>query len=170
MTAQPIHLSNGMTAFVSAEDAHLAALKWYAKRSPGGLVYAARNIVAPNGKRATLRLHTAVLGQAPGDMHIDHINGDGLDCRRENLRLVTPQTNSRNRRSAARKDNRTSPYLGVNWVQRNRKFVARICVEGRSKHLGYFDTAEEANAARLDREREIWGITPRRAEAHGARS
>lgn len=170
MSAEPIHipLRHGLAALIDAKDAHLAGLKWYAKKSDGGTIYAARNDRDEHGRRITVRLHTAVIGLPPAGQHIDHISGDGLDCRRANLRFVTPTENARNRYPAARRDNGTSPYLGVNWVPRNRKFVARICVSGRSQHLGYFDTAEDANAARLTAERTIWGVTPRRAEAHGA--
>lgn len=48
------------------------------------------------GKRG-MRLHTFIIGKPPDGLVIDHINGNGLDNRRENLRFVTPKENARNR-------------------------------------------------------------------------
>jgi hypothetical protein len=77
-------------------------------------------------------------------MDIDHINGDGLDNRWSNLRLSTRAENIRNSRAPS---SNTSGFKGVSRSKRSRRWQAHIKVDGRSKHLGCFDTPEEAHAA-----------------------
>ncbi len=72
---------------------------------------------------------------------IDHINGDKLDNRIENLRAATVGQNQHNRKTNA---NNTSGYKGVSWHKAKKKWVSRIKLEGKSIHLGYFDNVEEA--------------------------
>lgn len=73
---------------------------------------------------------------------IDHINGDGTDNRLCNLRLATHAENSQNRRVHA--DN-VSGVLGVTYDRSRDAYQARICVQGKVKHLGRFDTVEAAS-------------------------
>ncbi len=75
---------------------------------------------------------------------IDHMNLDRADNRFENLREATHSQNMANGR---RRSNNTSGLKGAHWRKRNRRWQAQIRVAGRKKHLGYFDTPEEANAA-----------------------
>lgn len=74
---------------------------------------------------------------------VDHINGDGLDNRIANLRDITHKENIQNQRRAA-KNNESSGILGVGWFEPRQKWRAQIGHDGRSIHLGYFDTADEA--------------------------
>jgi HNH endonuclease/AP2 domain len=91
-------------------------------------------------------LHRLVAEAAGMDISqaIDHINGNKLDNRRENLRPATCTQNNRN--VCKRKDN-TSGYKGVSWNNRRQKWEAYISVDGRSSHLGYYSTALEAALA-----------------------
>lgn len=79
------------------------------------------------------------------DEQTDHINGNRLDNRRDNLRLATAAQNSCNRLRP--KENTTSPYRGVTWSNRAHKWKAGVTCQGQKYHLGYFDTAEEAARA-----------------------
>src|SRR5690242_17796567 len=80
-----------------------------------------------------------VIMNASADIHVDRINGDGLDNRRENLRLCTRDENMMNRR---KNSNNSSGYKGVD---RNKgKWRAYIQVDKKWIHLGYFSTAEQA--------------------------
>ena len=79
------------------------------------------------------------------DGHIDHINGDPLDNRIENLRDVTQQENNKN--ACKRKDNK-SGHTGVCWNKYREKWHAQIKVNGVSTYLGYFNVLEDAVAAR----------------------
>lgn len=99
----------------------------------------------PFGTRERLSMHRFVLGLKQGDapgLFVDHINGDRLDNRRENLRLVTPSGNSQNR---------IAPTAGVSrfrGVSRNEtSFLARGQVDRRAVHIGSFPTELEAAIA-----------------------
>lgn len=84
-----------------------------------------------------------VFGEEPNI--IDHINGDPGDNRLENLRNVSQVENGGN--SKLRKNN-TSGVMGVAWESRRNKWLARIHINYRNRHVGYFDTFDEAVAAR----------------------
>ncbi len=75
---------------------------------------------------------------------VDHINGDGLDNRRANLRLCTPAQNAANRSVLPRSKSRVK---GVSWCKRDARWIAFIASEGKKKNLGRFDTIEAAKAA-----------------------
>ena len=75
---------------------------------------------------------------------IDHVNGDGLDNRIDNLREATVAENNQNRASVRRN---TSGRKGVHWAKARRKWVARIRSGGRLHLLGEFSELESAAAA-----------------------
>lgn len=85
-------------------------------------------------------------GDWPKDQ-VDHINGIKTDNRMENLRLAKNRENARNR---GKQSNNTSGYKGVSYYRSRDKWEANICVNGISKRLGYFATAEEARDAYND--------------------
>lgn len=93
-------------------------------------------------------LHRMILGDKKG-LEIDHINGDKLDNRRENLRHVTHQQNIFNMRTP--KTNKTG-VKGVTFDARINKWIARIAPNRQSKHLGSFPTIQEAITARKSAE------------------
>ena len=103
-------------------------------------------------------LHRIVMGE-PEDLVVDHINGDPLDNRRENLRIVTVQQNSMNQ--TMRKTNK-SGVSGVCWHKGNGKWEATITYKYKQIYLGSFDTLEEATKARKDAEEEYFGEFARR--------
>ena len=80
---------------------------------------------------------------------IDHINGDRRDNRIVNLRVVSHAENCKN---AACPKNNTSSVMGVAWVPRRQKWISRIMVRGVHKFVGYYDTIDEAAAARKNAE------------------
>ncbi|AUS01375.1 hypothetical protein NVP1284A_48 [Vibrio phage 1.284.A._10N.286.55.A5] len=84
-------------------------------------------------------------GDIDDSMQIDHINGDGLDNRIENLRQVTAAENSKNLRLSKRN---TSGFSGVRFCNSYRKWEARIGKE----NLGYFKSYEDAVSARIKAE------------------
>lgn len=109
---QEIALTQGLIALVDDEDfEELMQFKWYAKKDRERTFYAVRN-AHQGGIRKTVRMHRAIV-PCPTGMVIDHVNGDGLDNRRDNLRAVTHQQNAMNRRG---RKNLTS---GVKGVHRN---------------------------------------------------
>lgn len=88
------------------------------------------------------------------EAEIDHINGDRSDNRIANLRLVTHQQNQWNK--GVRGDNATG-FNGVHVHSQNGNYVAQITLQGRTKHLGVFDTAEAASAAYQSAARKAFG-------------
>lgn len=86
-------------------------------------------------------MHRAIMGEP--DCLVDHRSGNTLDCRRGNLRLATSAGNNRNRRATPG----VAGYKGVSSVRGQENFRAYINVDNKQKHLGCFDTAEEAALA-----------------------
>lgn len=132
-----IPLTQGKVALVDDCDAHLAKLRWFAVRR-SKTWYAVRR-----GRY----LHRVIL-EPPRGVDVDHVNGDGLDCRRSNMRLASRAENLRN--SQRRSDN-TSGFKGVVEDRRSpplrKPWKARVHVDGRTVNLGRFATREEAASA-----------------------
>ena len=76
------------------------------------------------------------------DNQIDHMNIDSLDNKIENLRVVN---NSKNQRNKNKLKNCSSIYKGVSWYKPNKKWRASIRIDRKEKHLGYYETEEEAH-------------------------
>lgn len=85
---------------------------------------------------------------------IDHINGDGLDCRKVNLRPCNHAENMRNR---ARHKNNKSGYKGVYWREFCGKFAGQITCNGKREHLGYFTDKILAARAYDDAAKRLFG-------------
>jgi len=98
---------------------------------------------------AHMVIATMVFGDIPDRFEIDHINGNRSDNRICNIRLVSPQENRRNQ--GGRKDNR-SGATGVIWRTDAHKWAAYIGLGDRIKHLGLFDSFNQACHARKDAE------------------
>lgn len=138
---QQIPLSQNKYALVDDDDfERVNRHKWHI-HSNGTREYAARNHLTVRGWRQQL-LHRFILG-VDGE-EIDHINRDGLDCRRANMRICNRAENACNRRKAQGK---SSQYIGVSWYTRIGKWQAKVQVDGRVHHLGYFESELEAARA-----------------------
>jgi hypothetical protein len=94
--------------------------------------------------RKLVRLHRLVMNATNENLFVDHINGNGLDCRKENLRIVTAAQNSQNRKKTSSK--MTSKYIGVFRASRNNKFYA--CVNFNGKIIYRKMCKDEEHAAR----------------------
>jgi hypothetical protein len=132
-----IPLTQGKVAIVDDEDAHLARFKWCAHR--GRNTWYARRKVG----QIHVLLHREILGVTDPAMKVDHADGNGLDCRRLNLRTASHAENSRN---SCRPKTNTSGFRGVRW-KKERGWNARIRAGGKQQHLGHFATAEDAARA-----------------------
>jgi hypothetical protein len=89
-------------------------------------------------------VYLLAFGVDPKELYIDHINGNVKNNSPENLRLATNAQNQWNR-GAYR--NNTSGFKGVHWHKQRQKWQAGIKHHGKPRHLGLFDTPEEAHAA-----------------------
>ena len=138
---QPIYLTRGQIAWVDDCDyARISAHKWTAK--PADQVaekwYAFRTI-SQNRRKATVYLHREVMNAPQGSL-VDHLDGDGLNCQRANLRLATHAQNVVNRRYSS-----ASGYRGVH--RRDQQFIAQIQVDGKIIRVrGGLDAEQAARA------------------------
>lgn len=85
---------------------------------------------------------------------VDHINGNTMDNRKCNLRIVTPKINLMNR---TMQPSNTSGVTGVTWFKRDSKWMAQIIVDGKHIHLGYYEKFEDAVKARKEAEEKYYG-------------
>lgn len=134
-----VPLSRGFVALIDAADAPLVApFGWRAVTSEGH-TYALRTL----GNGAVLYLHRFLMQPPPGFV-VDHVDGNGLNNRRSNLRLATVAQNGMNSR---RPVNNTTGFKGVTYAKARNQFFASIMADNHVYRLGYFKTAEEAHAA-----------------------
>lgn len=110
--------------------------------------------------RSTHPIHRIIwsmfFGEIPNGMQIDHIDGDGLNNRISNLRLVNREMNSQNQHKAHR--NNLCGLLGVSFRGEwnlKKPWQARIYVDGRKRSIGHYETKEQAHAAYLEAKREL---------------
>lgn len=131
------------TVLVDDEDLErvLAAGPWYVLQTKRCHTAYVHNPRKPGEKPVYLH---RFLTDAPKGMEVDHVDGNGLDNRRSNLRVCT---SSQNKGNVQRRSNNTSGFKGVCWIARYGKWQASVQVEKRRHNLGFFATAEEAHAA-----------------------
>lgn len=141
-----ISLRGEFVALVDDCDADIAHQGWRLMRGGRGLWYACRGSkTVPK----TVSMHRIILERILGRSlntgeYCDHINGNGLDNRRANLRLATSSQNGANRRRAS---NNSSGYKGVSWNRVTGKWQAMIRVNKRQINLGSYATPEAAHQA-----------------------
>lgn len=148
-----IPLSDGN--FVVVDEADYPAVsqyRWY-PHPRGRTIYARACIIHTRKRQMWIRMHNLIL-PPPDGYEVDHENGNGLDNRRENLRLVTHAQNSQNARLRA--DN-TSGFRGVGWHQRKGLWQARISIDSKLRTLGYFADKDSAARAYDEAARQHYG-------------
>lgn len=138
-------LSKGYVALVDDEDFERASqFKWSAAIRKGcTTLYASAYLGGGRANRRTELLHRFILSAAKG-VQVDHIDGNGLNCTRQNLRLATISQNRRNRGKTV---SNKSGFKGVYWHKDKQKFAAQIKLDAKLIHLGKFNSAEEAARA-----------------------
>ena len=133
-----IKLSRGLVTIVDDEDYEkVIKLKW----SPVSKGRGKPDVYVRH--RSRLYLHRFIT-DCPKGKQVDHINGNGLDNRRCNLRICEPGENSRNQK---KRINNKSGYKGVSWIKDKKKWKSCICFNYKNIHLGFFDSIEEAASA-----------------------
>lgn len=140
-----IPLTQGQVALVDDEDFEkVSKVKWYCANLHGKL-YAVRCIMR-RGKKTTVYMHRVIL-ECRKSQSIDHINGDGLNNQKANLRKCRQGLNMRNRLISK---NNSSGFKGVHWWHKKGqwgKFVAYIRHRTKSIFLGSFREALDAAKA-----------------------
>ena len=138
-----LQLSKNQFALVDEEDFdRLSDGRWFFQEAPDTNGRAIRRVPGPNGEYITEHLSRVIMNPPP-EMQVIHENYEGLDCRRENLRVVDSAHAQRHKR--VRKDS----VSGIKGVRREGKdkYVATLWREGRGMRLGTFKTAELARRA-----------------------
>ncbi len=139
-----IPLSQGEVAMVDDSDYdYLNQWKWYAMRF-NNTFYAVRNIRVSDNKRGQIKMHRLLLGLTKRAEYGEHIDHNGLNNQRNNLRVATHAENMSNKNSHS---NSTSKYLGVCWHRHHGKWMAGIRKNKVAHYIGYFETEIEAAKA-----------------------
>lgn len=138
-----IELACGSVVVVDDLDVALVAeSKWRYRHANRGKSYVVRGAHKYGKLYREGALHRLIAGAADGE-HVDHRNGDTLDNRRSNLRIVTHQQNCQN---AAKKNPAVSAsrFKGVSLDKRRNTWRAMISVNGKPKYLGEGESEIEA--------------------------
>lgn len=140
-----VTLADGTTAHVDPADVPLVAEHFWWLSGKG---YAASKTAG--------HMHRLILGYGPDDPHVDHVNGDTLDNRRHNLRPATVSQNNANTRASWS----STGYKGVTrraLADGTPRYAAKIGDNGTRRHLGTYDTPEDAARAYDAAARELFG-------------
>lgn len=127
---------------VDDEDyGELIKYKWYAQRvSLGSTYYAFKALPREKMTQRKIGMHSFVFAVEKGTM-IDHIDGNGLNNQKSNLRIATHAQNMRNCKGH---DKSTSKFKGVSKYRNTNIWVAQIYCNGEKQHLGYFKNEIDA--------------------------
>jgi hypothetical protein len=146
-----IPLTKGQIAIIDDEDyERISAFKWCC--AYGRETFYGKRAYGFQSEHITVLLHRFILN-APKDMQVDHINGDGLDNRRANLRICTHADNQHNRK---KQKTNTSGYKGVFWNKQYKKWEVQIRAEKKIR-VGMFSDKEEAARAYDAKAKELHG-------------
>lgn len=146
-----INLTQDQRTLVDEKDWYeLKKYKWHAQWNGNKKgYYAVRSIPHPEkeGKQTTKYMHRSIMGLKFGDKRqVDHINGNTLDNRRENLRVVSPRQNQENRKDQSKYG------IGVYYMEARSHlltpYMALAHKNGKLKNIGCYSTPEEAQEAR----------------------
>lgn len=144
--------NSDLYTMVSEEDYDMASsYRWRIHKSRKRLYATFGKRV--NGKMVMTSLHRMILNP-PDGMFVDHINGDSLDNRRENLRVATPSQNMWNQGLISRN---TSGIKGASYDKTMKMWRACIQKHGVMRKLGWFETKEEAGQAYAEAAKKLFG-------------
>lgn len=148
-----IPLTQGYTSCIDVADVHrVRGMNWHAsiqRNRP----YAATRLRVADGTCKEISL-ARFLMNPPSGIHVDHIDRNGLNNRRANLRYATISENMMNRGKAI---NNRSGFKGVYFNEEMRKWRAHIQAHGRRINLGYFRHPEAAHLAYIEASKQLHG-------------
>ena len=143
-----IPLTQGKFALVDADDYYqLSKFNWITNNCTN-TSYAARN-----QNRSTVKMHRVIMN-APDHLVVDHIDHNGLNNCKSNLRLCTSAQNAYN---AVSSYSSTSKYKGLYWDSGDKRWIAKIQANGKRVHIGYFTDEIEAAKAYDEKASQLHG-------------
>jgi hypothetical protein len=143
----------------SEEDADLVGMQWAKDKLGYPRKHWTESMGVPRVGRC-IRAHRVVMARVIGrglgrwDL-VDHINGNPMDNRRENLRLIDPAGNAQNR--CAGRASKTG-IRGVSWCKQHGKWKAGAKVNRKQHHVGYFNDIKEAEAAVIAKRKALGSV------------
>jgi hypothetical protein len=144
-----IPLTQGKIAIVDDEDFEkLNKYRWHYNKG-----YAVRTIGHIIGKQKAIYMHRYLM-KPTKNKKTDHIDGNGLNNQRRNLRVCSQSQNTKNRRI---NKNNKSGFIGVSWHMPSKKWLAKIKHNNKTKYVGTFDDKIEAAKARDDVAKQLRG-------------
>jgi len=147
-----IPLTQGKFSMVDDEDYdELNKFKWYA-HGDSNVLYAKRHAVDKYNRKRIIGMHEQIMGYVSG-LVCDHIDGNGLNNQRNNLRHVTHHQNTMNAQSKRGRSN----YKGVHWQSREKRWSSKIKMNYKAIWIGYFDNEEDAARAYDVKAKELFG-------------
>lgn len=142
-----IKLTQNQIALIDDDDYdNVSQFKWYASKVKRNqmIVYYARRAFTIDGKQKIIPLHEFIIGKSENGLEIDHIDGNRLNCCRNNLRYVTHQQNTMNKH---RYKKCKTKYRGVYSNSKCKTFSALIGVNNKRIRLGSYNNQEDAAMA-----------------------
>ncbi len=134
-----------------ADENLIAGYTWHTTYS-GDTIYMRTWVPGTKNPRQTLLMHHLVIGRPPKGLVTDHIDRDGTNNKRSNLRHVTTGVNRTNSKLNA---NNKTGYRGVSHARG--RFLASISHQSKMFFLGYFDTPQEAHQVYQAAHNRIYG-------------
>lgn len=142
----------GLVALIDDQDFEMVSCrKWHCHFSANG-VYAQSTWY--NGQNLCVSLHRFILGLSNPKIQVDHIDHNGLNCTRDNLRTCSIAQNQFNRLPYNRG---SSNYKGVSWRGKREKWRAIIKFNRKPIELGQFDSEIDAARAYDEAARKLFG-------------
>lgn len=138
-----IKLTRGLFSTIDKRDlVVVASHKWCANKI-GRIFYAVTNIRLASGKKSIATMHRMIM-VPPKGLVVDHIDGNGLNNIRSNLRICTRGENASRQQPQV---GRSSRFKGVSWYKSRQKWEAYSHFGGSKTNLGHFDKEEDAARA-----------------------
>src|SRR5258708_5074163 len=133
----------------------LSQWKWFCHTDKHGNLYAQRTqwIKGSKGKSNKIYMHRLIM-EAPKNKEVDHIDGNGLNNVLSNLRLYYKKQNLFNSKPHK---NSLSKFKGVTKFPNNKKWIAQICINHKTRNLGSYDNENQAALAYNQAAKQFFG-------------
>lgn len=137
-----IPLTQNKFAIIDDSDYKMISKHRWCAHKEGNCYYAGTNIKLSSGQKRFRTMHRFIL-PSTYNLVVDHIDCNGLNNCRSNLRLISRGLNA-GRQRVQKKKGKSSKYKGVSFYKSRNKWRSAITKNDKCKHLGYFKTENDA--------------------------